>query len=214
MIAPVVCIDGPVASGKGTVAALVAQRLGWHYLDSGALYRLCALAARNRGVDLSKEAEVAQVARSMRIRFADAQIWLEGVAVTDTIREEIIGEGASLVGALPLVRVALLQVQRDFRQAPGLVADGRDMGTVVFPEAELKVFLTASAHSRAMRRTKQLIEKGFSANFDDLFAELLRRDERDTNRAVAPLRPAEGAILLDSTELSIDQTVQAILDCM
>lgn len=214
MIAPVVCIDGPVASGKGTVAALVAQRLAWHYLDSGALYRLCALAARNRGVDLSKEAEVAQVARSMRIRFADAQIWLEGVAVTDTIREEIIGEGASLVGALPLVRVALLQVQRDFRQAPGLVADGRDMGTVVFPEAELKVFLTASAHSRAMRRTKQLIEKGFSANFDDLFAELLRRDERDTNRAVAPLRPAEGAILLDSTELSIDQTVQAILDCM
>jgi CMP/dCMP kinase len=214
LTAPVICIDGPVASGKGTVAALVAQRLSWHYLDSGALYRLCALAARNRGVDLTQEVAVAQVARSMRIQFTDAQVWLEGVAVTDAIRQEAVGEGASIVGALPLVRVALLQVQRDFRKAPGLVADGRDMGTVVFPEAELKVFLTASAHSRAMRRTKQLIEKGFSANFDDLFAELLRRDERDTNRAVAPLRPAEGAILLDSTELSIDQTVQAILDCM
>ncbi len=212
MSAPVICIDGPVASGKGTVAALVAQTLGWHYLDSGALYRLCALAALNAGVDLSDEVQVARTARQMQIRFEEGEVLLEGQVVSDAIRAEAVGEGASLVGSLPKVREALLQLQRDFRVLPGLVADGRDMGTVVFPDAQLKVFLTASAHSRALRRTKQLIEKGFSANFDGLFAELLRRDERDMNRAVAPLKPAQGAFLLDSTDLSIEQTVQAILD--
>jgi cytidylate kinase len=215
-VVPVITIDGPVASGKGTVASQLAKVLGWHYLDSGALYRLSALASLNAGLSIDdsslSERALAIVAAQMNIAFRDGTIYLEGLDVTDAVRAEAVGEVASRIATLPAVRAALLEVQRGFRQAPGLVADGRDMGTVVFPDAQLKVFLTASAHSRALRRTKQLIEKGFSANFDSLFAELLRRDERDMHRAIAPLTPAQGAFLLDSTELSIEQTVQAMLE--
>ena len=211
MDVPLIAIDGPTASGKGTIAQRVAQVLGWAYLDSGALYRLCALAALRAGVDLDDEAGLAALAAALQMRFVDGRIELDGHDATEAIRDEAVGNAASRVAVLPALRVSLLGLQRSFRRPPGLVADGRDMGTVVFPDATLKVFLTATAESRAERRYKQLIEKGFSANLADLLRDLQQRDERDANRAVAPLRPAEGAVVIDSTHLDIDQTVAQVL---
>ncbi|MBX3590575.1 MAG: (d)CMP kinase [Burkholderiaceae bacterium] len=208
---PLIAIDGPTASGKGTVAQRVAQVLGWAYLDSGALYRLCALAALRAGVDLDDETGLAALAAALPVRFVDGRIELDGHDVTEAIRDEAVGNAASRIAVLPALRASLLGLQRSFRRPPGLVADGRDMGTVVFPDATLKVFLTATAESRAERRYKQLIEKGFSANLADLLRDLQQRDERDANRAVAPLRPAEGAVVIDSTHLDIDQTVARVL---
>ncbi len=208
---PLIAIDGPTASGKGTVAQRVARALGWAYLDSGALYRLCALAALRGGVALDDEAGLAALASVLPVRFGDDRIELDGQDATEAIRDEAVGNAASRIAALPALRAALLELQRSCRRPPGLVADGRDMGTVVFPDATLKVFLTATAESRAERRYKQLIEKGFSANLADLLRDLQQRDERDSNRVVAPLRPAEGAVVIDSTHLDIDQTVAQVL---
>ena len=208
---PVIAIDGPSASGKGTVAARVAAVLGWHYLDSGALYRLAALAAQRAGVAWSDEAAVAAVAAALDVRFGEDSILLSGVEVSEAIRQEDISSGASKIAALPLVREALLARQREFRQAPGLVADGRDMGSVVFPDAQTKIFLTASVEIRAQRRYKQLIEKGIAANIQPLLLDLRARDERDSQRSVAPLQQSEGAILLDTTDLTIEQAVNQVL---
>ena len=210
--APVIAIDGPSASGKGTVAALVAQRLGCHYLDSGSLYRLTALAALRAGVPLDDEQAVAAIAAALPARFEGGRIWLSGDDVTDAIRSEACSRGASKVASLPAVRRALLDRQRAYRQAPGLVAEGRDMGSVVFPDAVLKVFLTASAAARADRRHKQLIEKGMSANIASLLQDLLERDARDAAREVAPLRQCADAVLLETTELSAEQAVAAVLE--
>jgi cytidylate kinase len=216
-LAPVICIDGPSGSGKGTVASLVARQLGWCLLDSGALYRLLAFAAANHGVDLSNEEALKLLAAHLDVQFIAAgeghgqQIILEGEDVTDAIRNERVGAGASQVAALPAVREALLQRQQAFRELPGLVADGRDMGTVVFPDAPLKIFLTASADERARRRYLQLKAKGDDVSLSSLLEEIRARDERDTQRAVAPLKPALDAIQLDSTELSIEQVLERIL---
>jgi len=209
---PVIAIDGPTASGKGTVAQRVADTLGWRYLDSGALYRLTALAALREAVPLDDESALARLAASLPITFAGSRIFLSGQEVTDEIRAEMVGEAASRIAALGALRAALLDRQRDFRQMPGLVADGRDMASVVFPDAALKVFLTASAKARAERRYKQLIEKGFSANLESLLRDLRARDARDAGRSHAPLVAAEGAAIIDSTSLSVQQTVQAVLD--
>ena len=210
---PVLAIDGPTASGKGTIAQRVAQALGFHYLDSGALYRLTALAASLAGLNLDDAAAVQPVAMALDVRFShDGHILLQGQDVTEAIRTEAAGQGASRVAVHPPVRAALLELQRNFRQPPGLVADGRDMGTVVFPDAPLKVFLTASAESRAQRRYKQLIEKGIPANLGTLLQDLLERDARDQSRATAPLVPAKGALVLDSTQLDIRQTVEQVLE--
>ncbi len=208
---PVIAIDGPSASGKGTVAARVAATLGFHYLDSGSLYRLTALAAHRAGVDWADEAGVAAIALTLPVVFEGSEILLAGLAVGDAIRTEEISAGASKVAALPAVRAALLQRQRDFRQAPGLVAEGRDMASVVFPDAFLKVFLTASAQARAERRYKQLIEKGLPAKLGDLLQDLRERDARDTARSVAPLQKSTDAELLDTTDLTADEAVTAIL---
>jgi len=209
---PVIAIDGPTASGKGTVAQRVADILGWHYLDSGALYRLAALAALREPVPLDDEPALARLAASLPITFVGSRIFLAGQEVTDEIRAEVVGETASRIAVLGDLRAALLNRQRDFRQMPGLVADGRDMASVVFPDAALKVFLTASAEARAERRYKQLIEKGFSANLESLLRDLRARDARDAGRSHAPLVAAEGAAIIDSTSLSVQQTVQAVLD--
>ncbi|HEY0664044.1 MAG TPA: (d)CMP kinase [Thiobacillaceae bacterium] len=209
---PVIAIDGPSASGKGTVAERVAAALGFHFLDSGALYRLTALSAMRHGVALDDEAGVAALAAALPATFREGAVWLAGENVTDAIRAEAVGEGASKVAALPAVRAALLDRQRAYRQPPGLVADGRDMGTVVFADAIAKVFLTASAEARAERRYKQLIEKGNSASLTDLVADMQARDARDTARAVAPLKPAPDALLLDTTHMGIEAAVQAVLD--
>ncbi|MCA1978609.1 MAG: (d)CMP kinase [Thiobacillus sp.] len=208
---PVITIDGPSASGKGTVAERVARAMGFHFLDSGALYRLTALSAMKSGVAFTDEAAVANLAAALPARFDAGRVWLAGEDVTDAIRAEAVGEGASKVAALPAVRAALLERQRAYRQLPGLVADGRDMGTVIFPDAGTKVFLTASAEARAERRYKQLIEKGNSASLSALVADMQARDARDTARAVAPLRPAPDALLLDTTHLGIEAAVQAVL---
>jgi len=208
---PVIAIDGPTASGKGTVAQRVATELGWRYLDSGALYRLVALRAIEAGVADANAAALATLARELRPAFAGGRIELEGRDVTDDIRREDVGAMASRIAVHPLLREALLDLQRAFRRAPGLVADGRDMGTVVFPDAELKVFLTATAEARAERRHKQLSEKGFSSNIATLSQELRARDERDGSRSASPLRPAEDARQLDSSHLSIEQVVSQIL---
>ena len=210
--APVIAIDGPSASGKGTVAARVAEALGYVYLDSGALYRLTALAARQAGIDWSDEARVAALAAALDVEFFGGDIRVNGALVGDAIRTEDISAGASQVAALPAVREALLFRQRAFNTAPGLVGDGRDMGSVVFPRAALKVFLTASAEARAERRYKQLIEKGFSANLADLLEDLKQRDERDAQRSVAPLRQEPDAKLLDTTHLTVEQAVKQVLD--
>lgn len=213
---PVITVDGPGGSGKGTLCGLLARRLGWNLLDSGALYRLLAFAARNHGVDLTNEEALTVLAAHLDVRFlstADGsqRIVLEGEDVSNVIRTEVVGAGASQVAALPAVRDALLERQRAFRESPGLVADGRDMGTVVFPDAPLKIFLTASAEERARRRYLQLKGKGEDVNLPSLLGEIIARDERDTQRAVAPLKPAPDAILLDSTDLSIEQVLERIL---
>jgi 3-phosphoshikimate 1-carboxyvinyltransferase len=207
---PVIAIDGPSASGKGTVAQLVAAKLGYHYLDSGALYRLLAVAAQRDGILLTDEAGLAALAARIEIRFEGEQIWLDGALVGGELRSEQCAAAASQVAALPQVRAALLNKQHAFRRAPGLVADGRDMGSVVFPDAALKVFLTASAEARAERRYKQLMEKGISANIVALLLDIRMRDERDTQRSASPLQQAPGARLLDTTALSIDEAVQDI----
>lgn len=214
--APVITVDGPGGSGKGTIAALLSRRLGWNLLDSGALYRLLAFAARNHGVDLTNEGSLKALAAYLDVQFQAGhehgqRIVLEGEDVTDFIRTEDIGAGASQVAILPAVREALLQRQKAFREAPGLIADGRDMGTVVFPDAELKIFLTASAEERARRRYLQLKKKGESVTLPGLLEEIRERDERDTQRTVAPLKPADDAIVLDSTNLSIEQVLDHIL---
>ncbi len=208
---PVIAIDGPTASGKGTVAQRVAQALGWHYLDSGALYRIVALGALRESVALDDGRALGALARRLAPRFEAGRIAVDGDDVTDSIRAEAVGEAASRIAVQPALRAALVDLQRSFACPPGLVADGRDMGTVIFPHALLKVFLTASAESRADRRHKQLIEKGLSARLPDLLRDLRERDARDTERAESPLKPAEDALVLDSTDLAIDQTVEAVL---
>ncbi|MDR1162234.1 MAG: bifunctional 3-phosphoshikimate 1-carboxyvinyltransferase/cytidylate kinase [Candidatus Accumulibacter sp.] len=209
---PVVAIDGPSASGKGTVAARAAAKLGWAYLDSGALYRLTALAAQRAGLRFSDEERVAALAAALDVTFGEDSILLSGEEVGEAIRDEAISSGASEVAALPSVREALLFRQRAFRSAPGLVADGRDMASVVFPDAQCKVFLTASVYARARRRYKQLIEKGISVKIDTLLHDMEERDARDSKRSVAPLRQSEGARFLDTTDLSIEEAVDRILD--
>jgi len=208
---PVIAIDGPSASGKGTVAQRVADALGMHYLDSGALYRLLGLAAQRHGVALDDEAGLAALAGRVDIRFEKGETWLDGEMVGDELRTEEAGSAASKVASLPQVRAALLDKQRAFRQSPGLVADGRDMASVVFPDAVLKVFLTASAEARAERRYKQLKEKGMGANIAALLQDIQARDERDMQRSVAPLQQAQGASLLDTTPLNIAQAVDEVL---
>lgn len=212
MSIPVITIDGPTASGKGTVASRVATALGFAFLDSGALYRLTALASLERGIALSDEPSVASVAKGLDVRFDGERILLAGREVQDAIRQEAVGNAASKIAALPAVRAALVELQHGFRQWPGLVADGRDMGTVIFPDAPLKVFLTASVEARADRRYKQLIGKGFPANMSDLLQDLKERDARDTQRAVAPLKPAEGAQLLETSDMTIEQAVAQVLE--
>jgi len=209
---PVIAIDGPSASGKGTIAARVAEALGFHYLDSGALYRLVALAALRAGVGFDDEPALSALAEGLDVRFSGEEIIMSDQHVTNYIRSEICGMGASKVAALPEVREALLARQRAFRQPPGLVAEGRDMGTVVFPDATLKLFLTARAEVRAERRYKQLKEKGIDANIRTLLQELRERDERDSARSAAPLKKAADARELDSTGLGIDEVVRQVLE--
>ena len=213
---PVITIDGPSGAGKGTIAQNVASTLGFHILDSGSLYRLTAVASQSDGIDLADELAIATVAAELDVVFKPTekglQILLRGDDASEAIREEKIGMRASKVAAIPAVRDALLQRQRDFSELPGLVADGRDMGTTVFPDAVLKVFMTASAEERAERRVKQLKEKGINANIAALVADLKARDEQDANRAVSPLKPAEDAIFLDTTSMSIQQVTQKVLD--
>jgi len=211
---PVITIDGPSGSGKGTISRLLARELGFHFLDSGALYRLLAFAAQRTGIALDDEPALSALSGELDIRFpADGEgdrVLLDGEDVGDAIRTEAAGGGASRVAALPAVREALLDRQRRFRQIPGLVADGRDMGTVVFPDAEAKIFLTASAEERARRRCKQLKEKGIPVVFENILADIQVRDERDASRSVAPLRPAEDADLVDNSELGITATIERI----
>jgi CMP/dCMP kinase len=209
---PVITIDGPTASGKGTIAERVADALGFHYLDSGALYRLVALRALRRGIGTDDEPGLALVAASMQPHFSGGRVEMDGVDVTDAIRQEGVGRAASQIAVHPRVRQTLLDLQRSRRTAPGLVADGRDMGTVVFPDASLKVYLTASVEARAQRRHKQLMEKGFPANITSLSRELRARDQRDSERTASPLKPAEDAYQLDSSGLSIDEVVAQVLD--
>jgi cytidylate kinase len=209
--APVIAIDGPTASGKGTVAQRVASALGWHYLDSGALYRLAAWRALESGISVSDARALAEAARTLDPVFSDGRITLDGREATDDIRREDVGLLASRIAVHPELRAALLELQRSFRRSPGLVADGRDMGTVVFPDARLKVFLTATAEARAERRHKQLSEKGISSSIAALLQDLRDRDERDSSRSAAPLKPAEGARQLDSSSLSIEEVVALIL---
>ena len=213
---PVITIDGPSGAGKGTVCQRVAQQLGFHLLDSGALYRLTAVAGQQKGVDLNNIEMITQVARKLDVSFDVGQngviAMLDGNNVTDLIRQEAAGMGASIVAAHQPVRGALLERQRGFQQPPGLVADGRDMGTTVFPDAVVKVFLTASAAERAQRRYKQLIERGESANLRALLQDIEERDRRDSERSVSPLKPAADAKLIDSTSLSIEQVVEKVLE--
>jgi cytidylate kinase len=208
---PVIAIDGPSASGKGTVAQRVAGKLGFHYLDSGALYRLVALAATRSGVDLGDETALSEVTAHLDVVFEDSEIRLGNEDVSDAIRAEACSNAASRIAAYPQVRQALLARQRAFRRCPGLVADGRDMGSVVFPDAVAKIFLTASAETRAERRHKQLMEKGVDANIATLLEDIRERDRRDSNRAVAPLQVGAGTFLLDTTSLNIEQAVESVL---
>lgn len=214
---PVIAIDGPSGSGKGAVSERVAARLRWHYLDSGAIYRALAYVADKAGVAASAEASLAVLARDLDLRFTpgtdggEGRIWVNGDDATGAIRTEHCGNRASQIAALAAVRAALLQKQRDFRQAPGLVADGRDMGTTLFPDAQLKIFLTASAQARAERRYKQLKEKGFDVNLPRLLGEIRERDARDAARVASPLTPAADAYILDTSELTLSEVVEHIL---
>jgi cytidylate kinase len=211
----VIAIDGPSGAGKGTLSQLIAKHFGYHLLDSGALYRLVALSALNQGVDLQDEQAIADIARQLQVKFDIAgnstRIMLAGDDVTDAIRHENVSMSASVIAAYPMLREALLQRQKDFAQAPGLVADGRDMGTTVFPAAQVKIFFTASAEARAARRCKQLQEKGVDVNMAELVSDIKARDDRDTRRVTSPLKPADDALVLDSTSLTIDQVLTAIL---
>ncbi|MGD8416168.1 MAG: (d)CMP kinase [Pseudomonadales bacterium] len=208
---PVVAIDGPSGSGKGTIAARLAQALGWHLLDSGALYRIVAACALSRGIPLDDEASLARMATALEIRFEEERVLVDGTDVTETIRTEPVSAAASEVAALGAVRAAILDLQRSMRAPPGLVADGRDMGTVVFPDAPLKVYLDASAQVRAERRYKQLKNKGLSVSFRALLANLVERDARDRERAVSPLVPAQDALIIDSTDLGIEEVLNQVL---
>lgn len=215
---PVVTLDGPSGTGKGTLGLRLAARLSWHFLDSGALYRVVGLLAKRRGVDLNDEAALGRLAATLPVAFqtgvSETEIVVEGVIVTAAVREEATGEAASQVAAWPAVRLALVQRQHAFRRAPGLIADGRDMGTVIFPDAELKIFLTASPEIRAERRHKQLREKGFDVNLAQLLEDIRNRDERDFRRAVAPLKPAPDAEILDTTQLGIAEVEARVLQLM
>jgi len=208
---PVITIDGPSGSGKGTATAMVAEALKWNVLDSGALYRILALAAEQAGIASTNEASLRTLATKLPVEFAGERILLNGADISRAIRNERVGAFASQIAALPGVREGLLQRQHDFRKLPGLVADGRDMGTVIFPQAQLKVFLTASAEERARRRYLQLKENGENVNLADLVDEIRARDERDTQRSLSPLLPAEDAVVLDSTTMTIEQVVEKIL---
>lgn len=212
----VITIDGPSGSGKGTLSQMLARHLGYHLLDSGALYRLVALAAMKKGVDLANEKAVSSVAIGLDVIFSlenkeSAQILLEGIKVSDEIRQEAVSMAASQVAAYPGVRAALLERQREFAIAPGLVADGRDMGTTIFPTAQVKLFLTASAEARAERRYKQLCLKGESVDMAALVRDIRERDERDSSRTISPLRPAEDAVIIDSTSMTIDEVFTKML---
>jgi len=217
MNASVVTLDGPGGAGKGTISYLLAKKLGWHLLDSGAMYRVLALAAQRHGISLDDEKSLGELAEVLDVEFRPAtdspvcEVILEGQNVGNEIRTEEAGNNASIVAALPAVRAGLLARQKSFQAAPGLIADGRDMGTVVFPQASVKIFLTASAEERASRRYKQLKEKGFDVSLRDLCNEIKERDDRDANRSVSPLKPADDAILLDSTELAIEAVFEQVL---
>ncbi len=217
-IIPIVTIDGPSGSGKGTIAKLLAQKLDWHLLDSGALYRVLGLAADHHGVDLTDENALEVLAAHLDVQFKTdgeqegVQVVLEGEEVTATIRNEACGRSASVVAAIGKVRTALLARQRAFAELPGLVADGRDMGTVVFPEAPVKVFLTASAEERAQRRYNQLIDKDADVSLQQVLDDIRARDDRDMNRAVAPLKPADDALVLDSTQMTIDEVLARVVE--
>ncbi len=213
---PVIAVDGPSGSGKGTISQRISAELGWHFLDSGALYRVLALAAEWHAIELDNEVALETLAEHLDVSFrsgadGETQVLLEGEVVTDAIRTETAGNSASKVAALPPVRTALLSRQRAFREAPGLVADGRDMGTVVFPGAQLKVFLTASAEERASRRYKQLIQKGIDVNLPDLLQEITERDARDASRTVAPLKPAADAVVVDTSGIGIEEVVGRVM---
>lgn len=216
MIAPVITIDGPSGSGKGTISQLLAQKLGWHLLDSGALYRVLALAAQLHKVDLENEAALEVLARHLDVQFiatdtaSAARVILEGIDVTDSIRTEDCGNAASIIASLPKVRAGLLERQQAFQEKPGLIADGRDMGTVVFPNAQMKFFLDASVEERAQRRYNQLKSKGINVSLTKIMEELKERDFRDRHRAISPLVPAEDAILIDTTDLTINQVTDLI----
>ena len=213
---PVITVDGPSGAGKGTLCKALAEALQWHLLDSGAIYRVLALAALHHQVDISSEESLVPMAAHLDVRFVslngELQVILEGEEVTQEIRTQEVSNTASKVAAFPRVREALLRRQRAFKEAPGLIADGRDMGTVVFPEAQVKIFLDASAEERAERRMLQLQDKGFNVNFERLLSEIKERDDRDRNRAAAPLVPASDALVIDSTGMTIDQVIEKSLN--